>query len=70
MLRSQTHRSVAIVETRSGLPRALDTIVGGMLELAIHSIEGLRSRFGRLALLRRAAQPTPTSFPTTSFPTM
>lgn len=36
----------------SALPRAVEAIIGGMLELAIHSIEGLRDHFGRVAMLR------------------
>jgi len=34
------------------LPLALETVVGGALEMAIHSIEGLRDRAVRRALLR------------------
>jgi hypothetical protein len=35
-----------------GLPRALESAIGGMLELAIHSIEGLRDHVARVAMLR------------------
>jgi hypothetical protein len=43
------------------LPRAVETFVGGALEMAIHSIEGLRDRIVRRALLRamRAMMATP-----------
>jgi hypothetical protein len=35
-----------------GLPRSLESAVGGMLELAIHTIEGLRDHVARVAMLR------------------
>jgi hypothetical protein len=34
------------------LPQAVDIVVGSALEVAIHSIEGLRDRIVRRALLR------------------
>ncbi|HEY0994076.1 MAG TPA: hypothetical protein VGD80_43770 [Kofleriaceae bacterium] len=37
---------------RPGLPGAVETVVGGALEMTIHSIEGLRDRLVRRALLR------------------
>lgn len=44
------------------LPRAIETAVGGALEMMVHSIEGLRDRFVRRALLRalRAMSASPT----------
>jgi hypothetical protein len=35
-----------------GLPYALESAVGGMLELAVHAIEGLRDHVARVAMLR------------------
>ena len=46
---------------RPQLPHTFETVVGGALEVAIHSIEGLRDRIVRRALLRamRAMTATP-----------
>jgi hypothetical protein len=35
-----------------GLPRALEAALGGMLELVVHTIEGLRDHGARVAMLR------------------
>jgi hypothetical protein len=44
-------RSLALVtRLRSTLPHATDVVLGGVLELMIHSIEELRDRAGRLSL--------------------
>jgi hypothetical protein len=37
---------------RPQLPHTLKTVVGGALEIAIHSVEGLRDRIVRRTLLR------------------
>jgi hypothetical protein len=48
---SPSSRSITVtVRPRDGIPRAVETILGGMLELMIHSVEGLRDLFGRLSL--------------------
>src|SRR5262249_25411830 len=44
-------RSSALTLRSARLPRAIDAVVGGMLELAIHTIEGLRDRIAMIALL-------------------
>jgi hypothetical protein len=65
MLASRTvFSSVARIDRlHPTLPLALETVVGGALEMAIHSIEGLRDRIVRRALLRamRALAPAPTA---------
>jgi hypothetical protein len=44
-------RSVALVtRLRSTFPHATDVVVGGVLELMIHSIEELRDRFSKVSL--------------------
>jgi hypothetical protein len=49
----QASPSVSLVSRMSyGLPRALEAVVGGMLEIAIHSIEGLRDHVARVGMLR------------------
>ena len=48
-----TSSSVTLVSLMShGVPRALEAFVGGALEMAVHSIEGLRDHVGRVAMLR------------------
>jgi hypothetical protein len=45
--------SVTLVSQMAhGLPRALESALGGMLEIAIHAIEGLRDHVARVAMLR------------------
>jgi hypothetical protein len=45
--------SVTLVSRMSrGFPRALEMAMGGMLEIAIHTIEGLRDHVARVAMLR------------------
>jgi hypothetical protein len=45
--------SVKLVSRVSyGLPRTLESAVGAMLDLAIHTIEGLRGHVARVAMLR------------------
>jgi hypothetical protein len=41
-----------VSRTSYGLPRALEAAVGGLLELAVHTIEGLRDHVARVAMLR------------------
>jgi hypothetical protein len=49
----QASPSVSLVSVMSHeLPRALEVALGGVLELAIHSIEGLRDHVARVAMLR------------------
>jgi hypothetical protein len=49
----QASPSVSLVSVMSQeLPRALEAALGGMLEVAIHSIEGLRDHVARVAMLR------------------
>jgi hypothetical protein len=48
-------RSVTLVGQLPSLPRVLDRLVGGMLELMIHSIEGLRDRLAGAPLPRTLA---------------
>jgi hypothetical protein len=55
-----------IERLRPQLPQALDIVVGSALEVAIHSVEGVRDRIVRRALLRamramRAMTATPTA---------
>jgi hypothetical protein len=54
MLASRSASSSATLVRRisHGLPRALEAALGGMLELAIHSMEGLRDHVARVAMLR------------------
>lgn len=46
---SSSSRSITVASS-SALPRVLDAFVGNVLELVIHSIEGLRERIGRVSL--------------------
>jgi hypothetical protein len=43
-------RSVMVTTPAQSLPRTVDAFVGSLLELVIHSIEGVRERLGKLAL--------------------
>ena len=44
-------RSLALVtRLRSTIPHVTDVVLGGVLELMIHSIEELRDRFGKLSV--------------------
>jgi hypothetical protein len=43
-------RSVMVTTPAQSLPRAVDAFVGNLLELVIHSIEGVRERLARLTL--------------------
>ena len=44
-------RTIALpVRMPSTLPQILDAFVGGLLELVIHSIEGVRERLSRLSV--------------------
>ena len=47
---SPSSRSLAVLPPSSGLPRAVESFVGGLLELVIYSIEGARDRIARLAV--------------------
>jgi hypothetical protein len=47
---SPSARSIMAAPPAQHRPRAVDNLVGSLLELVIHAIEGLRERLGRLAL--------------------
>jgi hypothetical protein len=42
---SPPSRSITVANPAHALPRALDAFIGGLLELVIHSFEGVRGRF-------------------------
>ena len=45
--------SITLVSRMSNdLPRAMESAVGSMLEIAIHTVEGLRDHAARVAMLR------------------
>jgi hypothetical protein len=45
--------SVTLVSRMSyDLPRALESAIGGMLAVAVHTVEGLRDHAARVAMLR------------------
>jgi hypothetical protein len=50
--RSVSSSATLVRQISHGLPRALGVALGGTLELAIHSIEGLRDHVARVAMLR------------------
>lgn len=43
---SPPSRSIAVANSAHALPRAIEAFVGSLLELVIHSIEGVRGRLG------------------------
>ena len=43
-------RSIMVTNPAQGLPRAVDAFVGSLLELVVHSIEGVRERLSKLTL--------------------
>ncbi len=51
---SPPSRSIAIVTTSQAQPSAIEAFIGNLLELVIHSIEGVR---GRLVGGSRSAEP-------------
>lgn len=43
---SPPSRSITVVNSASGAPRAVEAFLGNLLEVVIHSIESLRERLG------------------------
>jgi hypothetical protein len=39
-------RSITVIDSAQTLPRVVEAFIGNLLELVIHSIEGVRGRLG------------------------